>query len=158
MKYVIYAVGIILVFVGSFVMHGWLSWVVVIVGVILTYVPSAMSESEVVGETDKTTLFLLLLASNADGKVAESEGKYIQEYIRRRGLSEKQVKAVMKLAEDPTKFRVAEDKGQRLRLVDEVIGLVKADGKVTDEEKKILEIVADAVKLSKEEVFARLNK
>ena len=158
MKYVIYAVGIILVLCGSFAMHGWLSWVVVIVGVILTYVPSAMSESEAVGETDKTTLFLLAIAANADGEMSASEDKYIQEYIRRRGLSEKQVKAVMKLAADPSKFKIAEDKDLRLRLVDEVIGLVKADGKVADEEKKVLEIVADAVKLSKEEVFARLNK
>lgn len=158
MKYAIYFVGLVLAFVGAFVMHGWISWIVLIIGVILTYVPNAMSENEAMGETDKTTLWMLMLAANADGKMTDSENKYIQEYVRRRGLSEKQVNTVLKHIQDPSYFKISYDDGHRERLIDELIGVVKADGKVTDEEKKIVEIAAEAINYPKEKALARLNK
>ena len=86
--------GLIAIIVGAIFIDGWVSWLVVIVGVILQALGKMFSQVEVTGKTDETILRLLFLASYIDGNNSEEENKYIQEYVKHRGLSEKQVKII----------------------------------------------------------------
>lgn len=156
MKYVVYGLGAVLVICALF-MDGILSWVLGIVGVILSYVANAMGAHEAVGETDKTILALLMYASMADSKMSNEEEKYISEYIKRRGLSKKQVAVVAKYAEDPTKWKFSTDEEQKMRIISEIVGLIKADGVVTEDEKKFLVWVAEMINVDKQKALAKLS-
>ena len=60
---VVFILGLIAIIVGAIFIDGWVSWLVVIVGVILQALGKMFSQVEVTGKTDETILRLLFLAS-----------------------------------------------------------------------------------------------
>lgn len=61
------------------------------------------------------------------------------------------------LQKDPSKFKVpADDIDQKMRVIDEVIGLIKADGEVAEKEKEFLITIASSLNIEKEKVLAKL--
>lgn len=153
---IVYVIGMALIIAAYFI-DGFISWGIAIVGVILTYVANFLSDKEVVGETDKTILALLINASYSDKHCSKEEKKYIEDYVKRRGLSKKQVEAVAKYAKDPTKWKFSSDEEQKMRIISEVVGLIKADGVVTDEEKEYLGNVAEVLDVDKDKALALLS-
>ena len=89
--------------------------------------------------------------------MADQEKKYIQEYIKRRGLSKKQVNAVEKYAADPTKWKISTDESQKMRVLDEIAGLIKSDGVITESEKQFFEGIAKALEIDNAKAMAKLN-
>jgi len=154
-QYIIYGLGVVMIIAGIFV-SGWLGWVLVGVGVILTYVANAVGSAEAVGETDKTILCLLMLASTADGNASDKESAYVQEYIKRRGLSNKQVKIALKDIKDPSKWKYSANDETKMRIIDEVVGLIKSDNVVTETEKKFLTQVAEILNVDSAKALAKL--
>lgn len=135
-----------------------MSWLVVIVGVILQALGKMFSQVEVTGKTDETILRLLFLASYIDSNNSEEENKYIQEYVKRRGLSEKQVKIIFAKAGKSTEpVAIPNDEDEKMRIIDEIVGVLKADGVVTDDEKDFLETIADMIKIDKSKALAKLK-
>lgn len=153
---IVYVVGIVLVIAALFI-DGIISWVLGIIGVILTYVANGLGVNEAIGKTDKTILALLIYASNADSKFSKEEENYIAEYIKRRGLSKKQVAAVEEYAKDPSKWEISTDEDQKMRIISEVVGLIKSDGVVTEDEKEFLENVAEMIQVDKTKALAMLS-
>ena len=43
-----------------------------------------------------------------------------------------------------------------MRIIDEIVGVLKADGVVTDDEKDFLETIADMIKIDKSKALAKL--
>ena len=155
---VVFILGLIAIIVGAIFIDGWVSWLVVIVGVILQALGKMFSQVEVTGKTDETILRLLFLASYTDGNNSEEENKYIQEYVKRRGLSEKQVKIILAKAGKLTEpVAIPNDEDEKMRIIDEIVGVLKADGVVTDDEKDFLETIADMIKIDKSKALAKLK-
>ena len=72
------------------------------------------------------------------------------------GISDKQVKAV--LADIKNKdFGIQYTEDEKMRIIDEIVGVLKADGVVTDNEKKFLEAIADSLNIDKKKALAKLN-
>lgn len=154
----VFILGLIAIIVGAIFIDGWVSWLVVIVGVILQALGKMFSQVEVTGKTDETILRLLFLASYIDGNNSEEENKYIQEYVKRRGLSEKQVKIIFAKAGKLTEpVAIPNDEDEKMRIIDEIVGVLKADGVVTDDEKDFLETIADMIKIDKSKALAKLK-
>lgn len=159
---VFFLFGIIAVIAGAFFIDGWVSWLVVIVGLCLQGLGKVLSEDNSkagVGLTDETILRLLFYASLTDGNNSEEENKYMREYVKRRRLSEKQVKAIIEesMANKASMF-IPNDEDEKIRIIDEVVGVLKADGVVTDDEREFLGEVADIIKIDKQKAFERLNR
>lgn len=137
------------------------SWGVTIFLVVLAMIFGTIAEKignrEAITETDKTILALLMVASETDGNVDPREQKYVQQYVKRRGLSARQTQEVFnQLINAPSKIKFVDDIDQKMRIIDEIVGLIKSDGEVTEKEKGFLIQLASDLKVDKEKVLAKL--
>lgn len=136
------------------------SWGVTIFLVVLAMIFGTIAEKigkrEATTETDKTIFYFLLAASAADGILDPREHKYVQQYTKRRGLSDRQCQEVIDQIKNNSEFKYKFDIEQKMRIIDEIVGLIKSDGEVTEKEKEFLINVAGELKVDKEKVLAKL--
>lgn len=84
---------------------------------------------------------ILLEVARIDGEVNESEQSYMMNYLELHGLTEEleefldKTKKVQKNSEPASIYRI-------MRVFDEIVGVIKADGVVTDKERYMLAMIA----------------
>ena len=128
---------------------------VLIIGIFLLLIFSNRSNTSTTKVVSYNGNKLLI---SIDGNNSEEENKYIQEYVKRRGLSEKQVKIIFAKAGKLTEpVAIPNDEDEKMRIIDEIVGVLKADGVVTDDEKDFLETIADMIKIDKSKALAKLK-
>ena len=145
-----------LIVLASFAISGWLSWVVFIIGLAFIGLASFIAEKQAISKTDRTILCLLMSASLSDNDCAVEEQKYVLEFIKRRKLSKKLVQDVIKNAGDPSTWEFSTEESERMRILDEVAALIKADGVISEKEKEFMAATAAAIGVDKDIALKKL--
>ena len=125
--------------------------------IILATVVSGCS-SEQSYNTDQCIYITLACVAASDEDLNDKEKEYLNDFVERSGLSQKQIEEVMSnISDSGINLPLLDENDQVERLENELDGIVKADGVVNDKEKVFFELSAEMFQIEKETASEKLK-
>ena len=125
--------------------------------IILATVVSCCS-SEQYYNTDQFIYITLACVAASDEDLNDKEKEYLNDFVERSGLSQKQIEEVMSnISDSGINLPLLDENDQVERLENELDGIVKADGVVNDKEKVFFELSAEMFQIEKETASEKLK-